>query len=76
MPDVVQETPTTVTVKKKPWYKSKTIWANLIGTGIEVVSTTAGLPIPPKTLTYISFVGNILLRLISKSKITATNPES
>lgn len=61
----------TVLVKKKPWWKSKTVWVNVLGG----VTMFAGAPfINPVTAGYILAGANLALRIITKQPIE--NPVS
>lgn len=58
--------PETVIVKKKPWWKSKTVWVNVLGG----VTLFAGAPfVPPLTAGYIIAGANLILRIIAKEPI-------
>jgi hypothetical protein len=57
---------------KKPWYKSKTIWFNIITICLgffQVVNQN--IPIPAQYLAYINAVGNLILRFITDTKLTS-----
>ena len=55
---------------KKPWYKSRTIWFNVLGAGVEVVQLFGSMAvISPENLTLAMGVGNILLRLVTGQSI-------
>ena len=66
-----------VVVEKKPWWKSKTLWANLVGVAL-LVAKYFGLigaaDIPPEYAVtgIIGFVINMILRIVSNKKLTAT----
>lgn len=49
----------------KKWYKSKTLWANLLA-----IAAVFGLDITPDETAAILAVVNILLRLITKEELT------
>ncbi len=54
----------------KPWWQSKTIWFNVITGVVEIAQSLSGTGlVPPGILTVIVNMGNVLLRLITKSPI-------
>lgn len=65
--------PDAVIVDTKHWWESKTIWLNVIGGIIEILSATEFMNIIPQAwASYIAlaiFIGNLILRLISTSPI-------
>ncbi len=58
----------------KPWYQSKTIWFNILTTGLAILSLTEfGAIVPASWAKYIAFImaaGNVLLRFISDGPVT------
>ena len=64
-------------VETKAWYTSKTLWVNLVGI-LLLVAQFFGLigpaDIPPEYTVggLLAFVVNMILRIISKKKITAS----
>jgi hypothetical protein len=57
-------------MKKKKWWKSKTIWFNAITLTIGVVAEVAAVyPLPPHFVALVLGIGNLLLRTITKSGI-------
>lgn len=57
----------------KPWFKSKTIWLNLIVATLAAVQSMAPTMLPPVAGPWILFAASILnvwLRVISASEIT------
>ena len=56
-------------MKKKPFWKSKTIWINILTAVIELSGALGGL-IPPMALQLTTNVLNILLRLITNQPVT------
>lgn len=57
---------------QKPWYKSKTIWFNVITMLLgcfQLVNQT--FPIPAQYLAYINAGGNLILRFITDTKLTS-----
>jgi hypothetical protein len=54
----------------KPWYASKTIWVNvLLGVGV-VVAGTLKFTVSPEETAAIITLANLVLRALSKDKIT------
>ena len=69
----------------KPWYKSKTVWFNILTIGGAVLSGVAGLLptieiyMTPKVYTFVIFVMggvNVLLRALTTGPINWSNHES
>ena len=69
---------------KKPWYKSKTVWFNVLTIGGAVLSGVAGLLptlqllIPPEVYAITLFtigVGNIVLRTLTTGPINWSEEE-
>lgn len=62
-----------ITEYEKPWYKSKTIWTNIIAI-IAVILAEYGINIPPEQYATIAAIIiaiiNIILRGITKSKLS------
>ena len=63
----VNELPEKIPVKK--WYRSKLIWANLLGIISILLQSHFGLWIPPEMQVMILSIINIVLRMITKEKI-------
>lgn len=58
----------------KAWWKSKTIWANVLGAAAEGIQVFAPvLPIPPGTITMVLAGVNIILRRVTTQPIGATD---
>lgn len=56
--------------EQKPWYRSKIIWFNLLGAGIEIAQLLGDSHIiPARELGLIMGVGNIFLRLVTGQPI-------
>jgi uncharacterized membrane protein len=55
---------------KKPWYKSKTVWVNIIAVIVLIVQTQTGLIVPENYQTWAIIAINFLLRLITKEELT------
>lgn len=56
---------------KKPWYKSKTIIINaLVGVGMFLADNSGTIPIAPEKQVLILSGINVVLRIVSKGKIT------
>ena len=61
----------------KPWYASKTLWANVIG-GAVAVGTAFGLNLQIDAETQTAIVGgimavvNVILRFMTKAPVTVT----
>ena len=65
-----------VVVKKKQWWKSRTIWFNIgttLVTAIDIASTSFG--IPPVATAIVNLVGNTILRFTSDAKLTTKKGE-
>jgi len=50
---------------KKPWYKSKTLWFNVVSGAVMLASEAASLGIDPKISAAVITVGNLVLRLLT-----------
>jgi hypothetical protein len=57
-------------IMKKPWYKSKTVWVNIIAVIVLIVQTQTGLIVPENYQTWAIIAINFLLRLITKEELT------
>lgn len=65
------------TVKGTVWWKSKTLWFNIITVGLAILQLVPGIyPVPPEVLTFVLGVGNILLRLVTVGPIKGTSGEN
>jgi hypothetical protein len=53
----------------KAWFKSRTIWLNIISTSIEVTNLLAGSIIPIGAVSIITNVGNIVLRFLTNQPV-------
>ena len=54
----------------KQFYKSKTVWFNVITIGLGIMGVfNQTYPIDPQTMAFIVGIGNLILRLISEEKI-------
>ena len=52
--------------------KSKTVWFNVISTGLELLNILAvPLGVPPGTITLVTNLGNIALRFVTKEPLSA-----
>ena len=61
-------------VETKPWWKSKTLWANIIGIGLLVgkyfgLLGDADIPAEYAVSGVFAFIANIILRIITKKKV-------
>ena len=58
-------------MEPKPWYASKTIWFNLL-TGLWFfIGPKVGVPeLSPDLFASLVFVGNIILRVVTKTDLT------
>ena len=56
-------------MRKKKWYKSKTVWFNIVSGAVMVASEAARLGIDPKVAGIVVVVGNIVLRLMTREGI-------
>ena len=54
----------------KDWYKSKTLWMNLIATVGIIIRAEFGLTLTPEAELFILVVINGILRCITKEEIT------
>ena len=54
----------------KPWYTSKTLWANAIAFAAILVQARAGFIIDAETQIGILAVVNVILRLVTKTGIS------
>ncbi|MFP4017811.1 MAG: hypothetical protein ACLFUH_01040 [Bacteroidales bacterium] len=55
--------------KKKKWYYSKTMWANLIVLAALIIQNTYGIVLSPTEQIALLTVINILLRIATKEEI-------
>ena len=49
----------------KKWYKSKTVWFNIVSGAVMAASEAARLGIDPKVAGIVVVVGNIILRIMT-----------
>lgn len=62
---------TTVVKNSKSWWKSKTLWFNLIVLLMGSVQLYADTyPVPPEVLGLILGIGNLLLRFVTNTKLS------
>ena len=54
----------------KDWYKSRTLWTNLIGIANIIIRAELGLTLTPEAELAILAGINIVLRIITKEEIT------
>ena len=54
---------------KKHWYKSKTLWANMVAIIIVIIEPHIGLAITPAMHAGFLSTLNILLRLVTKDEV-------
>jgi hypothetical protein len=60
----------------KKWYRSKTIWFNIVSTIIYGIETFAGTGfISPEVAVFILTIGNATLRIITKEAIELNHKE-
>ena len=58
-------------ILQKPWYASKTLWFNVLGGFWFFIGPKIGVPeLTPEVFSTIIFVGNIILRFITKTEVT------
>lgn len=57
----------------KAWYKSKTLWFNLLTLAILAGQGQLGIEIPPSIAVPLVTVGNMLLRVITTAPLAATD---
>lgn len=60
-------------MNSKPWWKSKTVWFNVLSVAIDVASGHFGFQIPAAAAVPILTGGNLALRMLTNSPITATS---
>jgi len=56
-------------VPEKPWWISKTLWANLVAVMVILIQGFTGYVIPPEDQVIILGFLNMILRIISKTKL-------
>jgi len=56
-------------LKGKKWYRSKTIWVNLIAIGAMVIQMQTGYILDPEYYPYVLAGINMILRVITKQEI-------
>lgn len=55
--------------EKKKWYKSKTLWTNIIAVGAIIIESEYGYPITAETQLIVLGLVNFVLRLVTKEEI-------
>lgn len=69
----------TTVVVAKPWWKSKTVWVNLLAALISIAAELQhAIPLPERVSTYVVAVvavANIVLRLLTAQPVTASMSE-
>lgn len=55
----------------KSWYKSRTLWVNLLAAVALFVQNQYGYVLSPETQAYALMIVNMLLRAITKEELTA-----
>jgi len=55
--------------KMKKWYKSKVVWFNIVTLALAIINEMAGKVIPTECSASIVAIGNVLLRMITSTKI-------
>lgn len=56
----------------KPWWQSKTIWANVLGGALLLLNGPLGHVVPPQYLALVLAVINIGLRVVTTQAVTAS----
>lgn len=56
----------------KPWWRSRTLWFNLLMLSVDAASGKLGVHIPPNVAVPILTAGNIGLRLITTQPVSAS----
>jgi hypothetical protein len=57
----------------KPFYQSKTLWANVLMLVLDVLNGAYGvIPIPADTKVFVVLAVNLILRVVSSQPITFT----
>ena len=55
----------------KPWYTSRTLYVNLLAAVALFAQSQLGFALPPGTEAYVLIVVNLILRVITKTGLTA-----
>lgn len=56
----------------KPWWKSKTVWLNVLAGAAELSQV---LPLPPGTVAIIAAIANVGLRFITDQPVHVVTPK-
>lgn len=56
-------------LEEKPWWMSKTLWANIVAVAVILIQGWTGYVIPPEDQVIILGFVNMVLRWISKSEL-------
>jgi hypothetical protein len=54
----------------KKWWKSKTVWFNVVSGAIVICNELAGKVIPTEVATSVVVVGNVVLRFLTHDALT------
>lgn len=60
----------------KPWWKSKTVWFNVLSAVVLLGGGQLGIHIPPNVAVPMVTAGNVGLRLLTNQGLAATAPVS
>lgn len=60
-----------VSIAGKPWYKSRTIWANVIATGAMIAQSSLGFEVSAEEAGAVLVVVNLIMRAVTKEPLTA-----
>ena len=58
---------------KKAWWKSKTMWFNVLTLGLMAAQGQLGIEVPPNVALPVVAIGNALLRIMTSTPIGATD---
>lgn len=58
-----------VSLAGKPWYKSRTIWANIIATGAMIAQSSLGFEVTPEEVAGVLVVVNLVMRYVTKEPL-------
>lgn len=57
----------------KAWWKSKTLWFNVLSLGVFVASGQAGVAVPANVAVPVVGIGNMALRMLTSQPVGATD---
>jgi len=59
------------TSQGKPWYKSRTVWANVIATGAMIAQASLGFEVSAEEAGAVLVIVNLIMRAATKEPLTA-----